>query len=143
MSRDTTKRTMDAYLEALLTGGDFARHLAPDVRWTTMETGETMTGRDTVRDFIVALHTRMFDAHPEIVHLAADDGVAAVEAVFVGRHTGEFGGLAPNGAEVRLPYTVFYDVTDDGITDLRAYISIRALVDQIRAPRTADEAAAH
>jgi predicted ester cyclase len=141
MSRDATKRTMDAYLEALVTGGDFAPYLVPDVLWTTVETGETMTGRDTVRDFIVALHTAMFDAHPEIVHLAADDGVAAVEAVFIGTHTGEFGGIAATGAEVRLPYTVFYDVTDDGITALRAYLSVRALIDQLQEARTAGAAA--
>jgi steroid delta-isomerase-like uncharacterized protein len=136
MSRDTTKSTMEAYLEALLTGGDFARYFAPDILWTTMETGETMTGRDTVRDFVVTLHTRLFDAHPEIVHLASDDGVAAVEAVFIGTHTEEFAGVPATGAEVRLPYTVFYDVTDDGITALRAYLSVRALVEQIEAPRT-------
>jgi predicted ester cyclase len=141
MSRDSTKRTMEAYLEALLTGGDFARYFAPDIVWTTMETGETMTGRDTVRDFVVALHTKIFDAHPEVVRLAADDGVAGLEAVFVGTHTEEFGGVQPAGAEVRLPYTVFYDVTDDGITALRAYLSVRALIEQIATPQPASAAA--
>ncbi len=141
MTRDATKRTMDAYLEALFSGGDFGQYFTPDVLWTTMETGETMSGRETVRDFIVALHTRIFDAHPELVHLAADDGVAAAEIVFVGTHTGEFGGIEATGAQVRLPYTVFYDVTDDGITALRVYISIRGLIDQVQARRTAGAAA--
>jgi steroid delta-isomerase-like uncharacterized protein len=141
MSRDTTKRIMDAYLDALLARGDFARYFTPDVLWTTMETGETMTGRDTVRDFVVAIHTKFFDAHPELVHLAVDDGVAGLEAVFIGTHTEEFGGVQAAGAEVRLPYTVFYDVTDDGITELRAYLSVRALIEQIATPQPASAAA--
>jgi predicted ester cyclase len=137
MSRDATKNTMDAYLEALLNGGDFAQYFAPDILWTTVETGDTMSGRETVRDFIVALHTKMFDAHPEIQPAVVGDGVAAVEAVFIGRHIGEFGGIPPTGADVRLPYTVFYDVTDEGITQLRAYLSVQALIDQLRQPQTA------
>ncbi|WP_150308235.1 ester cyclase [Planctomonas psychrotolerans] len=136
MSRDETTQLMNAYFEALLNGGDFAQYYAPDILWTTMETGDTMRGRDAVRSFIVALHTRMFDAHPEMRHLAVGDGVAAVEMVFVGTHIGDFGGVPASGSRVRLPYTVFYDVTEAGITELRAYVSIRALIDQISGPRS-------
>ena len=136
MSRDATQRTVDAYLEALFTGGDFGRHFAPDVLWTTMETGETMRGRETVRDFIITFHTKTFDAHPQLVHLAVDDGVAAVEAVFLGTQLQEFQGIAASGAEVRVPYTVFYDVTGDRITALRAYSLTSGIVEQLRAPQT-------
>jgi ketosteroid isomerase-like protein len=141
MSRDATKRIMDAYLEALFSGGDFGQYFSPDVLWTTVETNETMSGRDTVRDFIIAFHTKTFDAHPQLVHLAVDDGVAAVEAVFVGTQMLEFGGVAATGAEVRVPYTVFYDVTEDGITALRAYSLTGGIVEQLRAPQTAGAAA--
>jgi predicted ester cyclase len=137
MSRAATKRLMDDYVDALLNGGDFAQYFAPDILWTTMETGDTMTGRETVRDFVVAFHTKMFDAHPQLLHLAVDDDVAAAELIFAGTHTGEFAGLEPTGAAVHLPYTVFYDVTENGITELRAYLSLRGLVDQIQASRTA------
>jgi predicted ester cyclase len=141
VSLESTKRTMTAYMDALINGGDFAQYLAPNILWTTMETGDTMTGRETVRDFIVTLHTRIFDAHPELVHLAIDDGVAAAEVIFVGTHAAEFAGVQPTGTSVRLPYTVFYDVTDEGITELRLYLSIRALVDQISVPQAAPAAA--
>jgi hypothetical protein len=40
-------------------------------------------------------------------------------------HTGEFAGIAPTGASLRVPYSVFYDVTDAGITALRAYMPLR------------------
>jgi predicted ester cyclase len=131
---------MSAFLEALQSRGDFARHFAPDIVLTTMEDGAAITGREAARDFIVAFHTRMFDAHPELVNLAVGDGVAAAELVFAGTHTQEFAGLQPTGVAVRLPYTVFYDVTDDGITGLRLYLSVRGLVDQIQAQQTVSAA---
>ncbi len=72
---------------------DFERFFAPDVVWTTMETGEETHGRQPVRDLMVGLHTQVFDARPELVSMVCDDGIAVIEAVFAGRHTGEFAGL--------------------------------------------------
>lgn len=141
MSLEATKRIMNDYLQALLNGGDFGQYFTPDVLWTTVETGDTISGREAVREFIVALHTQLFEAQPEVVRVAIDDGVAALEAVFVGTHIAEFAGVEPMSASVRLPYTVFYDVTDEGISELRAYISVRALIEQIQKP-VADSAAA-
>jgi SnoaL-like domain len=79
-------------LDALLSGGDFASFFADEVLWTTMETGDQIRGREAVRDFIVALHSQLFDASPELGNLTAADGVAALEAVFVGTHIAEFRG---------------------------------------------------
>ena len=142
MSRDETKRTMDAYIEALLGGGDFAQYLAPDILATVMETGETVRGRAPVRDFILALHGTMFTAHVEVVRLAADDDVAAVEAVFLGTHTGDFAGVSATGTKVRVPYTVFYYLADEGITELRVYWLMGGLIQQVEAGRTATAAPA-
>jgi predicted ester cyclase len=71
-----------------------------------METGDQVRGRDAVRDFIITLHSHWFDASPEIKNLTVGDGVAALEAVFVGKHIGEFAGLPTTDAEVRLSYSV-------------------------------------
>src|SRR6476620_7398674 len=46
MADKTTRAVMDEYLQALLHGSDFGRFFAPDVVWTTMETGEEVRGRD-------------------------------------------------------------------------------------------------
>jgi predicted ester cyclase len=51
----------------------------------------------------------------------------------VGTHTGEFAGLAPTGAAVRLPYVVVYEVASERITALRAYVSLAGLKAQIQA----------
>ena len=132
MTVEETERTIRAYLDALQTGGDFAAYFADDITWTTMEMGDEIRGRDPVRDFIVALHTQLFDATPEFGHVTVADGVAALEAVFVGKHIAEFAGVPATGAEVRLPYSVSYDISGGKIDALRAYFPITALIQQLR-----------
>jgi len=132
MSVAQTESTLRDYLAALLNGGDFASFFSDDIVWTTMETGDEVRGREAVRDFILALHTQLFDASPEVRNVASGDGVAALEAVFVGKHTAEFAGVPATGTTVRLPYTVFYDVDGDRITALRAYFPMSALIHELQ-----------
>ena len=137
MSVEKTTQIMNAYMDALLHGGDFGQYFVDDVHWTTVETGDEVQGREAVRDYIVALHRQLFDAHPEFKKMAISDGLAALEADFVGVHTGEFAGIAPTGASVRSPYCVFYDVGDEGITALRAYMPVRQMVAELQAAQEA------
>jgi predicted ester cyclase len=108
----TTRAVMDEYLHALLTGSDFGRFFAPDVVWTTMETGEEVRGRDAVRDLVLDIHTRAFRAEPELVTMLTGHGTAMLEAVFVGTHVGDLAGVAPTGLHVRLPYCMAYELSD-------------------------------
>ena len=133
MSVEETERTVREYLDTLSDGGDFAEFFADDVMWTTMETGDQIRGRAAVRDFIVALHSELFDATPEFGNVTVADGHAALEAVFVGKHTGELAGIPATGAQVRLPYAVSYDLSDGKIAALRAYFPITALITQLGA----------
>ena len=131
MSVEGTESTIRQYVDALLQGGDFASYFADDVVWTTMETGDQIRGREAVRDFIIALHSQLFDASPELVNTTFADGVAGLEAVFVGTHVAEFAGVPATGAAVRLPYAMFYDVADGAIVALRAYFPMTAMVQQL------------
>jgi predicted ester cyclase len=131
MSVADTQTTLDEYLDALLNGGDFAAKFSDQVTWTTMETGEVIQGRDAVRDFIVALHSQLFHASPELGNVYIGDGSAALEAVFVGKHIAEIAGIAATGDEVRLPYAVCYDVSDGHIDALRGYFPMTAMVQQL------------
>ena len=131
MSLEETESTIRQYLDALLNGGDFASFFADDVMWTTMETGDQIHGREAVRDFIIALHSQLFEATPEVVNTTFTDGVAGLEAVFAGTHTAEFAAVPATGTSVRLPYAVFYDVANGVIVALRAYFPITALVQQL------------
>jgi predicted ester cyclase len=134
MSVEETQLTMNGYLKALLDRTDFERYFATDVVWTTMETGDVVRGREAVRDFIVALHVQLFDAHPEVEFITVADGSACLEAVFVGKQIAEFAGIAAQGAQVRLPYCVCYSLENKMITELRAYFPIAALVNQLSGP---------
>jgi steroid delta-isomerase-like uncharacterized protein len=131
MSSEETESTVRQYVDALLNGGDFASFFADEVMWTTMETGDQIQGREAVRDFIVAMHSQLFDAVPELVNLTCTDDVAGLEWVFVGTHIAEFAGVPATGAAVRLPYSVFYDVSGGVIVALRAYFPVTALVQQL------------
>jgi predicted ester cyclase len=143
MTENETRTVMDGYLGSLRSRGDFAAFFAPDVLWTFMESGDQVRGRDAVRDLIVDMHTRAFDAHPELRSLAVGDGVAMVEVEFVGTHAGEFAGVPPTGLAVRLPYSVAYDVADGAITALRAYFPTTVLLGQLSEAARAAASPAH
>ncbi len=131
VSMETAAETMRSYMEALLARGDFADYFTDDVTWTTIGSGQTMQGRQTVRDFLIWMHTQAFDAHPKVKTLVIGDGKAALEADFVGTHTGEFLGMAATGKSVQVPYCVIYDLRGDKIVALRAYIPMDLLVQQL------------
>ena len=136
MSLEATTRTVNAYLDTLVQRGDFGQYFTENVVWTTVETGEEIHGREPVRDFIVAMHTQFFDAKIELKHVAIGDGIAGMEADFVGVHTGEFAGIPPTGANLRVPYSVFYDVDEGGISALRAYLPVSQMIAELEAARS-------
>jgi steroid delta-isomerase-like uncharacterized protein len=132
MSVDATSQTMRSYLDALLARGDFADHFTQDVTWTTVGSGQQLQGREPVRDFLTWMHTQAFHAHPKVKTLVVGDGQAALEADFVGTHTGEFLGMPATGKSVQAPYCVVYDLHDDKIAALRAYIPMELIAQQLK-----------
>ena len=131
MSVEATSETMRSYLEALLSRGDFAEYFTDDVTWTIVGTDQTMQGREPVRNFLAWMHTQAFDAHPKVKTLVVGDGQATLEADFVGTHTGEFLGMPATGKSVQVPYCVLYDLRDDKIAALRAYIPMELFTQQL------------
>jgi len=73
MSLETTTQTMNSYFESLLKGREFDKFFTDDVEWTKVETGDKVTGRAAVRDYIVSMHRKIFDAHPEVKKIAIGD----------------------------------------------------------------------
>jgi steroid delta-isomerase-like uncharacterized protein len=131
MSVEATSETMRSYLDALVARGDFADYFTEDVTWTTVGRGQELQGRQPVRDFLVWMHTQAFDAHPKVKTLVVADGQAALEADLVGTHTGEFLGIPATGKSVQVPYCVVYDLHDDKIAALRAYIPMELFAQQL------------
>jgi steroid delta-isomerase-like uncharacterized protein len=130
MSVEATSETMRSYLDALVARGDFADYFTEDVTWTTVGSGQELQGRQPVRDFLVWMHTQAFDAHPKVKTLVVADGQAALEADLVGTHTGELLGIPATGKSVQVPYCVVYDLHDDKIAALRAYIPMELFAQQ-------------
>jgi predicted ester cyclase len=126
----TARTTIDSYLEALTTGGDFASYLTDDVIIELIGTDQVVQGRSAVADFITYAHQTAFASTVDVISISVDESSerAALELVFRGSHTGEFAGIAPTGREVRVPYSVHYDLTAEGISAIRVYALAQALV---------------
>jgi steroid delta-isomerase-like uncharacterized protein len=131
MSVEATSETMHSYLDALLARAGFADYFTDDVTWAIIGTDQQVRGREPVRDFLTWMHTQAFDARPQVKTLVVGDGQATLEADFVGTHTGEFLGMAATGKSVQVPYCVVYDLHDDKIAALRAYIPMDLFVQQL------------
>ena len=83
------------------------------------------------------MHHEQFDAKPELTSLVVGEGTAAAELMFTGTHTGEFAGIAATGTAVEVPYSVFYELADGKITNLRIYALAEGLVQQLQAAPSA------
>jgi predicted ester cyclase len=130
MSVEDTQRTMESYVQDLL-GGPYKRHFSDDVVVTLVGTDQGAQGPDDAEAWIDYLHTQAFEARPELKSMIVADGQAAAEFDFVGEHVGEFGGIAATGREVRVPYSVVYDLQGEKIGAVRIYLSMEILMQQI------------
>lgn len=133
MTTAETEVAMTDYAEALLGGGDDEAYFAHDIVVTMMETGQAATGPTAAKQAIDALHHDMFDAQPEVTGGVIGEGVAALEADFVGTHTGEFAGIAPTGRAIDVPYSVYYALDAGKITELQIYSLVNGIVQQLQA----------
>lgn len=133
--------TARAFFVALPSEEDIARFLAPAVSLTAMATGEVTRGREVVVTLLSHLHRQAFATAPAVRSVVATGDLALVEIEFVGVHVGAFAGIAPTGAQVRVPSVVAVKLGDGGIVELRDYLPLDALVRQIRDGEAAGEPA--
>jgi predicted ester cyclase len=125
------RKTMQQYLDALTARAEYGQYFTEDVVVTVEGFDQRAEGREGGEQLIRYLHENAFDARAEFKNLLVDEGKAAIEADFVGTHTGEFAGVAPTGRAVRVPYSVIYDLRGDQISKVRIYLPLSVLVDQI------------
>lgn len=126
------RATVNAHIEALCGAGDCGAELTEDVALTIMETGEVTRGRVAVAALLAHLHRSAFAAPPAVAMMVAGTERAMIEAEFAGHHVGAFAGIAATGRTVRLPYAVAYDLGGDGISAMRLYLPLDALVRRLR-----------
>ena len=131
MSVEDTRRAMEAYVEDLLQRGPYKRHFSDEVVLSMVGTDQATEGPEDTEAFIDYLHTVAFDASPELKSMIVGEGQAAAEFDFVGKHVGEFGGMAATGREVRVPYCMVYELEGEKIGALRGYMPMDVLVQQL------------
>ena len=139
MSVDDTQRAMNAYVEDLLEGGPYKRHFSEDVVVSLVGTDQGAEGPDGAEGWIDYLHKVAFEASPELKGMIVDDGQAAAEFDFVGKHVGEFGGMGATGRDVRVPYSAVYDLEGEKIRALRIYLSMDLLMQQLGSTPSSEE----
>jgi predicted ester cyclase len=125
------RQIMQHYLDALIKRADFSQYFTDDIAVTVEGTDQRADGREPAEQLIRLFHEKAFDARPELKTLIVDQGNAAIEADFVGTHTGEFAGVQPTGRDVRVPYSVVYDLRGDQISSLRIYLPMHTLIGQL------------
>jgi predicted ester cyclase len=130
MSIESTRDVITRYVESDHTD---LSDLAHDVMFTNMATGEEHRGPDSVKAMLDYVYHTAFDARAETRNMIFADGKAVLEADFVGRHIGEFAGVAATNRDVRVPLCVVYDVESDKIKRGRVYFEIPALMAQLGA----------
>jgi ketosteroid isomerase-like protein len=127
----TERQVMQDYLDTLVKRGDYPAFFTEDVVVTFEGTDQRADGREAAGQLIRYVHEIAFDARPELKSLLVDGGKAAIEADFAGVHIAEFGGVQPMGREVRVPYSVVYDLRGGKISALRIYFPMSLLIEQL------------
>ena len=130
MSVDETREVIGRYAAAQ--HADVSM-MAPDVVFRIMATGQEHRTPEGVVGMLDYFYHVAFDAKAETKSMIVGQGIAALEADFVGRHIGEFAGVPPTGKEVRVPLVVIYDLRDGQIVEGRVYFEIPAFLAQVGA----------
>jgi steroid delta-isomerase-like uncharacterized protein len=128
---NTERQVMQDYLDALVKREDFPAYFTDDVVATFEGSDQRADGRQAAAQLIRYVHEGAFDAQMELKNLLTEDSKAAIEADFVGTHTGEFAGIPATGRAVRVPYSVIYDLRGSQISALRIYFPMSQLIDQL------------
>lgn len=129
MSEETTKQVIMKYLNSK--HSDISM-MADDVVFTNMASGEKHQGPEAVLNMLNYIYHVAFDADAETRNLIFTDNKAVLEADFVGKHIGEFAGIAPTNKKVRIPLCVVYDLENNKIKQARIYFELPAFLEQIK-----------
>ena len=130
MSVESTREVMERYISA--EHGDVS-DMAEDVVFTIMATGQEHSGPQEILHMLNYFYHVAFEATAETTNMILADGQCCLEAMFRGKHIGEFAGVPATGKEVNVPLCVVYDLENDQIKRGRVYFEIPAFLAQVGA----------
>lgn len=128
MSVEETRQVMEAYAAS-----HDVEKIAPEAVFNDIASGQKFVGREAIAGMLHYVYNVGLDAVAENTRIVIGDGVAALEAEIVGTHIGEFAGVPATGLPVRIPLTVFYDVSDGYVQEGRVYLMASAFLQQVGA----------
>lgn len=129
MTVESTKQIVSRYIES---NHMEISALANDVVFKQMASGEEYHGPEAVQEMLNYTYHIAFDARAETTNMIFGENKAVLEADFVGRHIGDFAGIAATNKDVRVPLCVVYDLEDNKITQGRIYFEIPVLMAQLQ-----------
>ena len=121
-----TQKNMQAYFDR-----HDVKYVAEDAVFTNMGTGEETKGREAIAGMLQYIYHIAFDAHAEIKNIIVTEDKAVLEANFIGKHIGEFAGVAPTNKEVNVPLCVTYDIENGMIKKGRVYMLGEVMIRQL------------
>src|SRR6187551_250170 len=104
-SIETTRATLEAYWRE-----HDPKYVAKDAVFIMLPTGEEMHGRKTIDEHLKAFYHGSLTATAEVVGSIFSEKRGLLEAMVVGKHTGDFAGIPATGRDVRAPLAVAYDL---------------------------------
>ena len=105
--------------------------MADEVVFTVMATGQEHKGPEGVLGMLNYFYHVAFDATAETRLTLFGESSAMIEGDFVGKHIGEFAGVAATNRDVRVPLCVVYDVSGEKIKAGRIYFEMPVLFKQL------------
>jgi len=112
------------------------KYVAEDAVFTMLPTGEEIRGRDAIAKHLEAFYHGSFTARAEVISSIFGENRGLLEAIVIGKHTGEFAGISATGKDVRVPLAVSYELENGLIKRARIYLMTNILFDQIRPAST-------
>lgn len=107
--------------------------VAENAVFKNMNTGEEINGRKAIADMLNYVYHVAFDAKAIVNNTVITRNHALLEASFVGKHIGEFAGIAATGKQVNVPLCVTYDLNEDGlIQNGRIYMLTDVMMQQLK-----------
>ena len=108
-------------------------YVAENAVFKNMNTGEEIIGRKAIAGMLNYMYHVAFDAKAIVNNTVITKNNALLEANFVGKHIGEFAGIAATGKQVKVPLCVTYDLNEDGlIQNGRIYMLTDVMMQQLK-----------
>jgi len=121
-----TQKNMEAYFDT-----HDVQYVAEDAVFTHMSSGDKTVGREAVGQMLHYIYHVAFDARAEIKNKVITENKALLEMNFIGRHIGEFAGMAATNKEVNVPTIIAYDLENGLVKQARVYMLMDVMMKQL------------